>query len=88
MKYQNADTIFPASLLSEIQKYVQDGMIYIPKPKEEHKKWGENTQSKKMIFTRNNEIKSAFQRGSSIEELSGDYFLSLESIKKIVYCNQ
>ena len=88
MKYQNADAVLPVSLLSEIQKYVQDGMIYIPKPKEDHKKWGENTQSKKFIYTRNNEIKSAFRRGSSIEELAGDYFLSLESIKKIVYYKQ
>ena len=86
MKYQNADVIFPAKLLTEIQKYVQDGVIYIPKAKENHKKWGENTQSKKLIFNRNNEIKSAFRHGTPIEELAGSYFLSPDSIKKIVYC--
>ena len=85
MKYQNADTVFPAALLAEIQKYVQDGMIYIPIAKEHRKKWGENTQSKKSILIRNNEIKAAFRRGSAINELSEQYFLSLESIKKIVY---
>ena len=85
MKYQNADTVFPASLLMEIQKYVQDGVIYIPKAKDNRKKWGENTQSKKLIFIRNNEIKSAFRDGFSVEELAQKYFLSLESIKKIVY---
>ena len=86
MKYQNADAVFPAALLSEIQKYVQDGMIYIPKTKESRKKWGENTQSKKLTFIRNSEIKSAFRRGFTVEELSGQYYLSPESIKKIVYC--
>lgn len=85
MKYQNADTVFPAALLAEIQKYVQDGIIYIPKTKESRKKWGENTQSKKFTLIRNNEIKSAFQKGYTIYELSEQYFLSLESIKKIVY---
>ena len=85
MKYQNADAIFPRTLLEEIQKYVQDGMIYIPRAKENRRKWGENTQSKKMTFIRNSEIKSAFQNGFTIEELARHYFLSLESIKKIVY---
>jgi len=86
MKYQNADVVFPTALLAEIQKYVQDGMVYIPKSKENHKKWGENTQSKKLIFIRNNEIKSAFRQGFTVEELSEKYYLSLESIKKIIYC--
>ena len=86
MKYQNADAVFPAALLTEIQKYVQNGMIYIPKAKESRKKWGENTQSKKLTFIRNNEIKSAFKDGFTIENLSKQYCLSFESIKKIVYC--
>ena len=85
MKYQNADAVFPAALLAEIHKYVQDGMIYIPKSKEGRKKWGENTQSKNLTLVRNNEIRSAFKGGSTVEELSGRYFLSAASIKKIVY---
>lgn len=41
MNYLRADLILPEELLYEIQKYVQDGLIYIPKPKNLHKKWGE-----------------------------------------------
>jgi len=85
MKYKNADAVFPASLLEEIQKYVQDGIVYIPKAKERYKRWGENTRSKDLTFMRNNEIKSAFKQGSTIEELAGHYFLSINSIKRIVY---
>lgn len=88
MKYQNADSVFPAELLAEIQKYVQNGIIYIPKAKENRKKWGENTGCRKYVTERNNEIKSAFQRGYTIKELSEYYFLSPESIKKIVYRRQ
>jgi len=41
MKYVNADQIFPQALLMEIQKYVHGELVYIPKPKRLHKKWGE-----------------------------------------------
>jgi len=85
MKYQNADTIFPATLLMEIQKYVQDGMIYIPKPKEEHKKWGENTGCRKYITERNNTMRKKFRMADSIDALADEYNLAVETVKKIVY---
>ena len=43
MKYINADIILPEELLKEVQKYVQGGMVYIPKPEGLRKKWGENS---------------------------------------------
>lgn len=43
MKYINADTIFPEELLKEIQRHIPGGLIYIPRPKDAHKKWGENS---------------------------------------------
>ena len=44
MKYINADIILPEELLKEVQKYVQGGMVYIPKPEGLRKKWGENSR--------------------------------------------
>ncbi|MDR6717160.1 MULTISPECIES: CD3324 family protein [Paenibacillus] len=85
MKYSKAESIFPEELLRIIQEYVQGELVYIPKPKEAHLKWGEKTESKSRVSARNAEIKSLFRNGVRIDELAGRYFLSCESIKKIVY---
>jgi len=85
MKYQNADLVFPSALLSEIQKYVQEGMIYIPKAKEKRKKWGENTGCRKYIAERNDAIRNKFQTSGGIDALADEYNLAIETIKKIVY---
>lgn len=85
MKYSKAEYVFPQEVLALIQEYVQGELVYIPKPKERHKKWGENTQSKRLTAERNAGIKSAYHSGAKIEELSERYYLSVESIKKIVY---
>lgn len=86
MKDSNIGEILPKELLLEIQKYVQGKSIYIPKVKEEHKKWGDNTQGKNITSRRNDEIRAAFRIGSTIDDLCDKYSLSPESIKKIVYC--
>lgn len=85
MKYSKAESIFPEELLRIIQEYVQGELVYIPKPKETHLKWGEKTHCKSKVSARNAEIKSLFRDGISITELAERYFLSCESIKKIVY---
>lgn len=85
MKYTRADLVLPNELLKELQKYVQDGLIYIPKPKALHKKWGETSGSRKLVEDRNAEIKQKFQDGYCMEQLSNEYFLSTETIRKIVY---
>ncbi|MGE6575084.1 CD3324 family protein [Paenibacillus xylanexedens] len=85
MKYSKAESIFPEELLRIIQEYIQGELVYIPKPKEAHLKWGEKTESKSRVSARNAEIKSLFRNGVRIEELADRYFLSCESIKKIVY---
>lgn len=85
MKYINANDIFPEELLKEIQKYIQSGIVYIPKPDELHKKWGENSGSKKYLNQRNDEIRQKFSDGIAINQLSDQFCLSHDSIKKIVY---
>jgi len=85
MKYVNADVILPEDLLKEVQKYVQGGMIYIPTPERSRKKWGENSGSRIYLKQRNDEIRRNFAAGANIDQLSDQFFLSSDSIKKIVY---
>ncbi|MBT2760677.1 CD3324 family protein [Paenibacillus sp. FSL W8-0187] len=85
MKYINADIILPEELLKEVQKYVQGGMVYIPKPEGLRKKWGENSGSRVYLKKRNLEIRQLFASGATIDQLSSQFCLSCDSIKKIVY---
>ena len=85
MKYKNANDILPQRLLDELQHYVCGEIIYIPKPAEKHKKWGEVSGGRKYIMERNNKIRSIFEKQRSIEKLADEFSLSTDSIKKIVY---
>jgi len=85
MKYVKANTILPKELIAEIQKYVQGEIIYIPKPESAHQKWGTCSGGRKLIDDRNTSIRSAFKNGTTIRQLGEEYYLSTETIKKIVY---
>lgn len=84
MKYENAKDILPASLLSEVQKYAEGKAIYIPK-RSGAKGWGEASGYRSRIKKRNALICSWYSAGASVFELAEEFFLSPESIKKIVY---
>jgi hypothetical protein len=88
MRYVNADLVFPEELLIEIQKYVHGELVYVPKPKELYKKWGEDSGSRQQLVQRNSEIRHRFQAGESIDQLAACFFLSSCSIKKIVYAKK
>ncbi|MBO9129482.1 CD3324 family protein [Bacillus sp. 165] len=85
MKYIKASNVLPEELLIEIQKYVQGEMLYIPKPEVAYQKWGTQSGGRKLLDDRNRAIKSAFNNGTSIHQLAEEHFLSIETIKKIVY---
>jgi len=84
MKYIKA-TVFPESLLAEIQKYVQGELVYIPKPPANHKKWGADTGAKSAVAQRNESLVQTFKTGASVAQLAEAYCLSEDTIKKIVY---
>ncbi|GAK14718.1 CD3324 family protein [Geomicrobium sp. JCM 19039] len=88
MKYVNAKSIFPKELLNEIQKYVNGEMVYVPISKGLQKKWGESSGSKSYLNHRNCEIRQQFSVGVTIDQLSNQFFLSHDSIKKIVYSKE
>jgi len=85
MKHIKAQSIFPETLLAEIQKYIQGELVYIPKIKAHYKKWGENTGSKRATALRNDNMVKAFKAGASIPQLAEVYCLAEDTIKKIVY---
>ena len=84
MAYRNAQDIFPEGLLKQIQRYVSGETIYIPAGNE-RKAWGETSGYQRYIRERNEEIRTGFAGGQSIEELMDSYALSYDSIKRIVY---
>lgn len=83
MEYKKAEEILPKELLREIQNYIQGATLYIPK--ETHHEWGEKSGIKDKLHKRNQLIKEKFQQGNSIQSLANDFYLSEETIKKIVY---
>lgn len=87
MNYKNAKDIFPPELLREIQNYVQGERIYIPQIDNVRLTWGSKSGSHEKITFRNAEIVKKYRQGSTIEELSEIFYLSSESIRKIVYKN-
>ena len=86
MSYRNAKEILPAHLISEIQKYVKGEIIYIPKQGEDKIKWGTGNGSRTKYDMRNDDIKALKNRGMTVDEIARVYYLSTESIKKILSC--
>ncbi|MFR8261657.1 CD3324 family protein [Frisingicoccus sp.] len=85
MKYIKADSVLPIALLEELQSYIQGGYIYVPSRKDSKKKWGELSGCKYEIEQRNRKIRKDYQQGKSVDELADIYYLSVHSIRKIIY---
>jgi len=83
MKYKNAQDILPDRLLKELQKYISGETIYIPKA-ETKKQWGESSGARSYYKQRNEEIRSKYASGMTIDQLAEEYNLSIESIRKII----
>ena len=84
MKYRNASDVLPDELIKEIQKYTSGEAIYIPSHSK-RKKWGSDSGARTFYAQRNSEIRKKYYEGSSIDLLSEEFSLSVESIKKIIY---
>ena len=84
MKYENARDILPAKLLEEVQKYAEGKAIYIPRT-DRCRGWGEASGYRDKLNKRNALICSRYSAGQSVMELAEEFFLSPETIKKLVY---
>jgi len=85
MKYLNATSVLPDTLVKELQNYVQGGYIYIPIEQEQQKRWGEASGYRQELEQRNQQIKREYRNGVSIECLTEKYCLSLYTVRKIIY---
>lgn len=84
MKYENAKDLLPPELLEQVQKYAGGKLLYVPIA-EEAKGWGTASGYRQKLLKRNQTIYYEYVRGKTVSELADEYFLSLDSIKKIVY---
>lgn len=84
MSYQNAKEILPERLMKEIQQYIQGQTLYIPR-EDEPKRWGEKSGSRKVLRERNEAICQAYEQGVTKDQLAKQYYLSVETIRKIIY---
>ncbi|MBV6713733.1 CD3324 family protein [Paenibacillus chitinolyticus] len=84
MSYKNGKDILPASLLKELQNYIQGEIIYVPKKEKKRAGWGENNGTRLIIERRNREIFRLYQNGSTVLELIQTFHLSEDSIRKII----
>ncbi len=70
--------------MKEVQKYAAGKLLYIPSG-EEKKGWGETSGYRTQLKKRNRMIRNKYAHGLTVSELADEYYLSLDSIKKIIY---
>ena len=85
MKYHRAEDILPERLVAELQEYIQGSYLYIPASKGNRRGWGELSGCRQELAQRNAQIRQAFQQGEPLEALADRYYLSVSTIRKIVY---
>lgn len=85
MSYINAKEVLPKWLLEEVRSYVGDGLLYIPPDKSTQRVWGSKSGVKQMLEKRNEEIRRKKREGMTIAALAGEYHLSIDTIKRILY---
>lgn len=80
-----AEQTLPPELLTEIQKYVQGTLIYIPRLPEKKLGWGHKNGARQLLDKRDQTIRSAKATGRTIDQLADEYALSADAIRKILY---
>ncbi|WP_336773496.1 CD3324 family protein [Paenibacillus sp. MMO-58] len=88
MKYVKADMVLPEQLLREVQKYMNGVMMYVPKPEGDRAGWGVKSGGRQRLEQRNGQIRELFSRGATIDQLTERFYLSCDTIKKIVYAKK
>lgn len=87
MKYRNAGEFLPHELLAELQQHAEGELIYVPNRGQNKARWGTRNGSRERYTLRNLQMVHHYKQGDSIEELSRKFFLSQDSIKKIIRAN-
>ncbi|MGI6365162.1 MAG: CD3324 family protein [Bacillota bacterium] len=85
MEYLNAREVLPARLIAELQQYASGKLVYIPIKDCDRTGWGQRSGTRRELDRRNRQIRAQFRQGVDIDTLASQFFLSPETIKKIVY---
>lgn len=84
MQYKNGLVVLPPKLLKQVQEYVNGEIVYIPSKKSVKAKWGEQSGTRALLEERNLMIYEASLNGQSVIDLSQQYFLSEDRIRRIL----
>ncbi|MGX4599960.1 CD3324 family protein [Faecalimicrobium sp. JNUCC 81] len=84
MKYEKAQNILPEDVIELIQEYIDGGYLYIPRKSSNKKSWGESSGTKNDLKKRNVEIFNKYKEGISVKELTKHYYLTENSIRRII----
>ncbi|GKX68509.1 CD3324 family protein [Inconstantimicrobium mannanitabidum] len=84
MKYAKAQDVLPEDIVKIIQQYVDGKYLYVPRKDDTHVAWGEKSGIRNSLKVRNNEIYQKYISGSTIDELTHEYYLSEKSIRRII----
>ena len=84
MSYKNAKDVLPAELLDEIRRYVEGEALYIPRRKASRAAWGSESGARREYEERNGRIRARYAENATLEELSKEFCLSVDTIRKIV----
>lgn len=82
MSYFRAEEVLPQELIETIQQYVQGKAIYIPCVGKQA--WGSQTNTKRFLQKRNQQIYLEYREGAAICALAEKYALSEKSIQRII----
>ncbi len=84
MKYIKANDVLPEEIIKIIQEYIDGEYLYVPRKNGNHKAWGENSGIKKVLKNRNTEIYKKYLEGTTINQLTQEFYLSEKSIRRII----
>jgi len=84
VKYKNAAERLPARLLEELRRVAPGKLLYVPA--KSRQAWGEGTGARSFYERRNAEIRAQYRGGrADVPSLCDTYFLSEETVRKIIY---
>lgn len=84
MKYRNAGELLPKELLAELQRYAEGELIYVPNRPKRKAGWGTRNGSRERYEERNRQLMRQYSEGMSVEAISEQYYLTADSVRKII----
>jgi DNA-binding NarL/FixJ family response regulator len=84
MAYAKASEVLPRQLLEAIQKHLDGTYLYIPRRRENRKRWGEGNEARRILRERNAAICAAYRRGLPVEAIAAAHCLSPKTVYKIL----